>query len=133
MVVLEPTISTYFSAIDVDSVPQLSTMRFLIYDAISTSKCGRDDAGVDPALGLSLRHLFVFTSTTKLKTEKAITSRAGKISIARTNFLPTRFLRHRYVSTLTSIKLQYSRMLLGSIAQLDLITMLCCSHYQRMR
>ena len=37
------------------------------------------------------------------------------------------------VSALTSIQLQYSRMLLSSIAQLDLITMLCCSRYQRMR
>ena len=70
MVVLEPTISTYFSAIDVDSVPQISTMRFLIQDAISASKCGKDDAGVDPALGLSLRHLLLLTITTKLKTEK---------------------------------------------------------------
>ena len=53
MVVLEPTISTYFSAINVDSVPQISTMRFLIHDAISACKFGRDDAGVAPALRLS--------------------------------------------------------------------------------
>ena len=70
MVVLEPTISCYFSAIDVDSVPHFSTMRFLIYDANSASKCCRDDEGVASALGLSLRHLLVLESTTKLKTEK---------------------------------------------------------------
>ena len=71
MVVLEPTISSYFSAIDIDSVPHFSTMRFLIYDANSACECGRDDAGVAPALALSLRHLVVLTSTTKLNTEKA--------------------------------------------------------------
>ena len=71
MVVLVPTISSYFSAIDVDSVPHFSTMRFIIYDANSACKCGRDDAGVTPALGLSLRHLLVLTSTTKLNTEKS--------------------------------------------------------------
>ena len=70
MVVLEPTISTYFSAIDVDSVPQLPTMRFIIHDANSMSKCGSDDAGVAPALALSLPHLLFLTSTTKLTTEK---------------------------------------------------------------
>ena len=102
IVVLVPTISSYFSAIDVDSVPHFSTMRFLMYDANSACKCGKDDAGVAPALGLLLRHLLVLTSTTKLNTEKPITRRAGKISIARTNFLPARFLRHRYVSTLKS-------------------------------
>ena len=69
MVVQEPMISIYFSAIDVDSVPHFSTMRSLIHDANSASKCGRDDAGVAPALGLSLRHLLVLKSTTKLKTE----------------------------------------------------------------
>ena len=69
MVVLEPTISSYFSAIDVDSAPHFSTMRFLIYDANSACKCGRDDTGVAPALGLSLRQLLVLKSTTKLKTE----------------------------------------------------------------
>ena len=68
-VVHKPTISIYFSAIDVDSAPHFSTMRFLIYDANSACKCGRDDTGVAPALGLSLRHLLVLTSTTKLNTE----------------------------------------------------------------
>ena len=70
MAVQEPTISIYFSAIDVHSVPHFSTMRFLVHDANSACKCGRDDAGVAPALGLSLRHLSVLKSTTKLKTEK---------------------------------------------------------------
>ena len=50
MVVLEPTISSYFRAFDVDSVPHFSTMRFLLYDANSACKCGRDDA-------VSLLHL----------------------------------------------------------------------------
>ena len=71
MVVQEPTISIYFSAIDVDSLPHFSIMRFLIHDANSAFKCGRDDAGVAPAYGLSLRHLLVLTSTTKLNTEKS--------------------------------------------------------------
>ena len=70
MVVQEPTIPIYFSAIDVDSVPHFSTMRFPIHDANSASKGGRDDAGVASALGLSLRHLLVLKSTTELKTEK---------------------------------------------------------------
>ena len=33
MVVLKPTISTYFSAVDVNSVPHISTMRFIIHEA----------------------------------------------------------------------------------------------------
>ena len=69
IVVLQPTVSTYFSAVDVDIVPYISTMIFKTHDANSASKCGRDDAGVAPALGLSLRHLLVLKSTTKLKTE----------------------------------------------------------------
>ena len=101
MVVQEPTISIYFSAIDVDSVPHFLTMRFLIHDANSASKCGRDDAGVAPAHGLSLRHLLVLKSTAKLKTENPITSRAGKISIARTNFFLLVFwdvdMSHAYI------------------------------------
>ena len=63
-------ISIYFSAIDVDSVPHFSTMRFLVHNANSARKCGRDDAGVAPALGLSLRHLLVLKRTSKPKTEK---------------------------------------------------------------
>ena len=70
IVVLQPTVSTYFSAVDVDGVPHISTMIFKIHDAISACKCFRDDAGVAPALGLSLRHLLVLKSTRKLKTEK---------------------------------------------------------------
>ena len=70
IVLLQPTVSTYFSAVDVDSVPHISTMIFKTHDANSACKCGRDDAGVAPALGLSLRHLLVLKSTAKLKTEK---------------------------------------------------------------
>ena len=71
MLVLVPTISTYFSAADVDSEPHLSTMRFIIHDANSMSKCDGDNTGVAPALWLSLRLLLVLTSTTKLKTENS--------------------------------------------------------------
>ena len=48
----------------------ISAMRFIIHDANSTSKCGRDDAGIVSALGILLLHLFLLTSTTKLKMEK---------------------------------------------------------------
>ena len=100
IVVLQPTVVTYFSAVDVDSVPHISTMIFKTHDANNPCKCGRDDAGVAPAVGLSLRHLLVLNSTRKLKTEKPDYQPSRKISIARTNFLPARFLRHRYESTL---------------------------------
>ena len=72
MVVLKPTISTNFRAFDGDSVPHISTMRFIIHDANYASECCRDIAGVAAALGLSLRHLLVLTSTAKLKTEKGV-------------------------------------------------------------
>ena len=70
IVVLQPTVSTYFSAVDVDSVPHFSTIKFHIHDANSASKCGRDDAGVAYARRLPLRQLLVLKSTTKLKKEK---------------------------------------------------------------
>ena len=69
IVVLEPTVSTYFSAVDVGCVPNIATMIFMTHDANSARKCGRDDTGVGPALGLSLRYLLEFMITTKLKTE----------------------------------------------------------------
>ena len=68
---LKPTISSYFSAVDFDSEPNISIMRFTIHDANSASKCGRDVGGMVPTLGLSLRYLLMLTRTTKLKTEKA--------------------------------------------------------------
>ena len=120
MVVQEPMISIYLIAVDVDGVPHFSTTIFLIHDANSASKCGRDDAGVAPALGLSLRHLLVLTSTTKLKTEKPDYQPSRKNLQCTHEFPSARFLRHRYVSTLISYKLQYSRILLGLVAQLDL-------------
>ena len=70
IVLQQPTVSTYFSAVDVDSVPHISAMILKTHDATSACKCGRDDAGVAPALELSLRHLLVLKSITKLKTEK---------------------------------------------------------------
>ena len=69
IVVLQPTVPTYFCAVDVDSVPHISTMIFKTHHANGACKCGRDDAGVAPALVPSLRHLLVLKSTTKLKTE----------------------------------------------------------------
>ena len=71
ILVLKPTISTYFSAGDFDRVPHISTMRFIIHDANSATKCVSDDAGIVPALGLSVRNFLMLTSTAKLKTEKA--------------------------------------------------------------
>ena len=67
---LKQTISTYFSAVNFDSVPHISTIIFIIHDANSARKFLRDDGGIVPALGLSLRHLLILTSTTKMKAEK---------------------------------------------------------------
>ena len=39
IVLLQPTVSTYFSAVDVDSVPHISTMIFKTHDANSACKC----------------------------------------------------------------------------------------------
>ena len=134
MLVLNPTISTYFSAVDFDMCAHISAMRFVIRDANSANNCGSDDAGIVPALGLSLSAFSCcWRAPRNWKWKKSITSRAGKLSIARTNFLPARFLKHRHVSPRISQKLQYSRTFLGLVAQLYLITMLCCYSYQRMR
>ena len=69
MLVLKPTIPTFFSAVDFDSAPHISTVRFIIHDANSTSECGTDYAAVVPEFGLSSRYLLVLTNFTKLKTE----------------------------------------------------------------
>ena len=71
ILVLKPTISTYFSAVNFDSDPDISTVRFLIHDPNSAFICGRDDGGIIPALRLSIRHMLMLTNTTKLKAEKA--------------------------------------------------------------
>ena len=54
MLVLKPTISTYFSAVDLDMCGHISAMRFVIRDANSANNCGSDDAGIATALGISL-------------------------------------------------------------------------------
>ena len=120
MLVQKPTISTYFSAVDFDMCAHISAMRFVVRDANDANNCGSDDAGIVAALGLSLSDFCsCWRAPRNWKGKMSITSRAGKISIARTNFLPARFLKHRYVSTLISQKLQYSRTFLGLIARLD--------------
>ena len=52
--VLKPTISTYFIAVDFDMCAHISVMRFVIGDANSANNCGSDDVGIVPVHGLSL-------------------------------------------------------------------------------
>ena len=52
ILVLKPTISTNFSAVDFDMCAHVSAIRFVIRYANSARKCGSDDAGIVPALGL---------------------------------------------------------------------------------
>ena len=76
---------------------------YLLYAMQIARESGSDDAGIVPVLGLSLSDIsWCWPAPRNWRRKKPITSRAGKISIARTNFLPARFLRHRYVSTLIS-------------------------------
>ena len=107
--VLKLTLSTYFSVVDVDSVPHISTMRFIIHDTDSANKCSGDDAGVAAALGLSLRHLSVLTSTRKLKSEKAYYEPSRKIldcthAFPSRSFLETSVCVNAYIVEITTFR-----------------------------
>ena len=109
VLVLKRTISIYFSAVDVDSMPHISTRRFIVHDANCASECSKDYAGVAPALGLSLRHLLVLKSARKLKSKKSNYEPSRKIidcthAFPFRSFLETSVCVNAYIVEITTFR-----------------------------